>query len=198
MVASAGAVAVRFILQHTHGNRLIPIITSCMNHKSKEIRRASCEYLNLILKSWPQQLLVRHVNILQDSIKKGIADSDPEARSFARRYVFWLNGILIELYLSLLVFPQFLLGVQGSISRAGGGFVKQLGCHVQKVVDVVEQQWQYKQSECSGEDDERQSTGLEARFERRRFVSFISFINQNHSNLLNMHTKIVIFEVIRI
>ncbi|XP_051174524.1 CLIP-associating protein 1-A isoform X3 [Leptopilina boulardi] len=84
VVASAGAVAVRFILQHTHGSRLIPIITSCMNHKSKEIRRASCEYLNLILKSWPQQLLVKHVNILQDSIKKGIADSDPEARSFAR------------------------------------------------------------------------------------------------------------------
>ncbi|XP_043472094.1 CLIP-associating protein 1-A isoform X3 [Leptopilina heterotoma] len=84
VVASAGAVAVRFILQHTHGSRLIPIITTCVNHKSKEIRRASCEYLNLILKSWPQQLLMRHVNILQDSIKKGIADSDPEARCFAR------------------------------------------------------------------------------------------------------------------
>ncbi|XP_033225325.1 CLIP-associating protein 1-A isoform X3 [Belonocnema kinseyi] len=84
VMASAGAVAVRFILQNTHGLRLIPIITTSMNHKSKEIRRASCEYLNLILKSWPQQLLSRHVSLLQDAIKKGIADSDPEARSFAR------------------------------------------------------------------------------------------------------------------
>ncbi|XP_043508256.1 CLIP-associating protein 1-A isoform X4 [Frieseomelitta varia] len=85
VVATAGAVAVRFILQNTHCGRFVPIITSCLSHKSKDIRRASCEYLNLILQIWPTQILQKHVTILQDTIKKGIADSDSEARAFARK-----------------------------------------------------------------------------------------------------------------
>ncbi|XP_076182609.1 CLIP-associating protein isoform X2 [Ptiloglossa arizonensis] len=85
VVATAGAVAVRFILQNTHFSRFVPIITSCLNNKSKDIRRASCEYLNLILQTWPTQILQKHVQILQDTIKKGIADSDSEARAFARK-----------------------------------------------------------------------------------------------------------------
>lgn len=84
-MASAGAVAVRFILQNTHCSRFVPIITSSLNSKSKEIRRASCEYLNSILQAWPTQMLQKHVTILQDAIKKGIADSDSEARAFARK-----------------------------------------------------------------------------------------------------------------
>ncbi|XP_017761570.1 PREDICTED: CLIP-associating protein 1-A isoform X2 [Eufriesea mexicana] len=85
VVATAGAVAVRFILQNTHSSRFVPIITSCLSHKSKDLRRASCEYLNLILQIWPTQILQKHVTILQDTIKKGIADSDSEARAFARK-----------------------------------------------------------------------------------------------------------------
>ncbi|XP_048267821.1 CLIP-associating protein 1-A isoform X1 [Bombus terrestris] len=85
VVATAGAVAVRFILQNTHYSRFVPIITSCLSHKSKDIRRASCEYLNLILQIWPTQILQKHLTILQDTIKKGIADSDSEARAFARK-----------------------------------------------------------------------------------------------------------------
>ncbi|XP_033336127.1 CLIP-associating protein isoform X3 [Megalopta genalis] len=88
VVATAGAVAVRFILQNTHCSRFVPIITSCLSHKSKDIRRASCEYLNLILQTWPTQILQKHVQTLQDTIKKGIADSDSEARAFARKS-FW-------------------------------------------------------------------------------------------------------------
>ncbi|XP_054015820.1 CLIP-associating protein 1-A isoform X4 [Hylaeus anthracinus] len=85
VVATAGAVAVRFILQNTHCSRYVPIISSCLSNKSKDIRRASCEYLNLILQTWPTQILQKHVQTLQDTIKKGIADSDSEARAFARK-----------------------------------------------------------------------------------------------------------------
>ncbi|XP_015602743.1 CLIP-associating protein 1-A isoform X22 [Cephus cinctus] len=85
VVATAGAVAVRFILQNTHSSRYIPIITSTMNSKSKDIRRATCEYLHLILQCWPTQVLQKHVTILQDAIKKGVADSDADARAHARK-----------------------------------------------------------------------------------------------------------------
>ena len=87
VVATAGAVAVHFILLHTHSSRFIPIITSSLNNKSKEIRRAACEFLQLILQTWPVQILQRHVNTLQEAIKKGIADADPDSRAFARRLI---------------------------------------------------------------------------------------------------------------
>ncbi|XP_011861467.1 PREDICTED: CLIP-associating protein 1-A isoform X2 [Vollenhovia emeryi] len=85
VVASAGAVAVRFILQNTHCSRYVPIIISCVSNKSKDIRRASWEYLTLILQTWPTQILQKHITILSDALKKGIADSDAEARVFARK-----------------------------------------------------------------------------------------------------------------
>ncbi|XP_029670549.1 CLIP-associating protein 1 isoform X2 [Formica exsecta] len=88
VVATAGAVAVRFILQNTHCSRYVPIIISCVSNKSKDIRKASWEYLTLILQTWPTQILQKHITALPDALKKGIADSDPEARVFARKS-FW-------------------------------------------------------------------------------------------------------------
>lgn len=85
VMATSGAVAVRFILQHTHSARFIPIITASLNSKSKDIRRASCEFLNLILQCWPTAVLQRHVPALQEAVKKGMADSDAEARAAARK-----------------------------------------------------------------------------------------------------------------
>uniref|UniRef100_A0ABD2WPW9 TOG domain-containing protein n=1 Tax=Trichogramma kaykai TaxID=54128 RepID=A0ABD2WPW9_9HYME len=85
VVATAGSVALRFILQSTYSSRFIPIIVTSLNNKSKDIRRATCEYLHLILTSWQTSLLQKHVGILQDAIKKGMADSDSEARAFARK-----------------------------------------------------------------------------------------------------------------
>ncbi|XP_011503342.1 PREDICTED: CLIP-associating protein 1-A [Ceratosolen solmsi marchali] len=85
VMATAGAVAVRFILQNTHSSRYVPMIVASLNNKSKDIRRATCEYLHLILQSWQTTILQKHVIILQDGIKKGVADSDSEARMFARK-----------------------------------------------------------------------------------------------------------------
>ncbi|KAL6443677.1 hypothetical protein ACFW04_001644 [Cataglyphis niger] len=88
VVATSGAVAVRFILQNTHCSRYVPIIISCVSNKSKDIRKATWEYLALILQTWPTQILQKHITTLPDALKKGIADSDPEARVFARKS-FW-------------------------------------------------------------------------------------------------------------
>ncbi|XP_044589311.1 CLIP-associating protein 1-A isoform X2 [Cotesia glomerata] len=88
VVSSSGAVALRFIFQHTHSARFIPILTAFFTSKSKDIRRAACEYVNLILQSWSTSLLQKHIKILQDAIGKGIGDPDAEARSHARK-AFW-------------------------------------------------------------------------------------------------------------
>ncbi|XP_033608328.1 CLIP-associating protein 1-B isoform X6 [Cryptotermes secundus] len=88
VMASAGLVTVRFIIRYTHSPRLIPIITQNLNSKSKDIRRACCEFLEQLLHSWSTHSLERHIALLQDAIKKGIADADPEARLCARK-AYW-------------------------------------------------------------------------------------------------------------
>ena len=56
--------------------------------QSKEIRRHICEFLDLLLHTWPTHTLEKHVAMLQEAIKKGISDADPDARTFARK-AYW-------------------------------------------------------------------------------------------------------------
>ncbi|GFG38732.1 hypothetical protein Cfor_02767, partial [Coptotermes formosanus] len=88
VMASAGLVTVRFIIRYTHTARFIPIITQNLNSKSKDIRRACCEFLQQLLHSWSTHALEKHIALLQEAIKKGIADADPEARLCARK-AYW-------------------------------------------------------------------------------------------------------------
>ena len=87
-MSSSAVVAIRFIIQSVHVSRLIPVITYNITSKSKEIRKSCCEFLEQLLHTWPTQALEKHVGILQEAIKKGISDADPEARHYARM-AFW-------------------------------------------------------------------------------------------------------------
>lgn len=85
-MATSGQITVRFLIQYTHSTRLIPIITNnSIKSKSKDIRRACCEFLEMILTQWPRHPLERHIPTLQEAIKTGVADADPEARVISRR-----------------------------------------------------------------------------------------------------------------
>jgi len=88
VMSTSGIVAMRFIIQNTHSQRFLPIICSNINSKSRDIRRHCCEFLDQLLHTWPTATLERHLTILQEAIKKGIADADPDARSFARK-AYW-------------------------------------------------------------------------------------------------------------
>ncbi|KAJ8925598.1 hypothetical protein NQ315_009438 [Exocentrus adspersus] len=86
VMATSGLITVKFIIQNTHSPRLIPIITSnAQKSKSKEIRRACCEFLEIMLTHWPTHPLEKHIAALQEAVKKGIADADPEARVSSRK-----------------------------------------------------------------------------------------------------------------
>merc|ERR1712223_1121366 len=88
VMSTSGIVAMRFIIQNTFSQRFLPIICSNISSKSRDIRRHCCEFLDQLLHTWPTQTLERHLTILQEAIKKGIADADPDARSFARK-AYW-------------------------------------------------------------------------------------------------------------
>ena len=87
-MATSGMVCIRFILQNTYSPRFIPIICQHVNSKSKEIRRHICEYLDQLIRTWPTHTLEKHVALLQEAIKKGVSDADPDARTFARK-AYW-------------------------------------------------------------------------------------------------------------
>lgn len=85
-MATAGHITVRFILQYTQSPRLIPIITNNLSSsKSKDIRRSCCEFLEQVLTQWSTHPLERHITALQEALKKGVADADPEARVSSRK-----------------------------------------------------------------------------------------------------------------
>ena len=88
IMSSSGTVCMRFIIQNTYSARFIPILTSNISSKSKDIRRHCCEFIHQLLHTWPTQALEKHKDILQEAIKKGISDADPDARVFARK-AYW-------------------------------------------------------------------------------------------------------------
>ncbi|XP_055338977.1 CLIP-associating protein 1-like isoform X2 [Paramacrobiotus metropolitanus] len=89
IISSSGIVAIRFILQNTHSPKLVPIIVNHLQtSRSKDIRRYCCEFVKHILFIWPKESLEKHAALLQDAIKRGIVDADPEARSLSRQ-AYW-------------------------------------------------------------------------------------------------------------
>lgn len=85
IMATAGITAIRIILEYTHSHRMIPIVCSGVSHKTKEIRRHCCEFIDQILRNWDTHHLEKHVSLIQGCIKKGVADADEGARVYARK-----------------------------------------------------------------------------------------------------------------
>lgn len=88
IMSTSGIVCIRFVIEYTHSPRLIPVLCSNMSSKAKELRKACCEFLHQMMYTWPTHSLEKHMVILQEAIKKGMNDADPEARGFSRK-AFW-------------------------------------------------------------------------------------------------------------
>jgi CLIP-associating protein 1/2 len=86
VIASSGMISLKYVIRYVHVPKLLPIITSnLMQSKSKDIRSCLCEILNMIFEEWPTRALEKNLNLLRDSLKKGISDADAEARRHSRR-----------------------------------------------------------------------------------------------------------------
>ncbi|CAH8593809.1 unnamed protein product [Heterobilharzia americana] len=85
VMATSGIVAMRFILENTCSSRLLPILTSSLLSKSNVTRKCICEFLEIIFRCWPLNVLEKNLTTLQDALKRGISDADQEARLSSRR-----------------------------------------------------------------------------------------------------------------
>ncbi|KAL5286274.1 CLASP1 family protein [Megaselia abdita] len=89
VISSAGNIALKYVIKFTHAPKLLPIITTTYSQsKSKDIRSMLCDTLCLIFEEWQTKSLERNVVSLRDTLKKGIADADNDARRNSRR-AFW-------------------------------------------------------------------------------------------------------------
>lgn len=88
IMATSGHACISFILKNTHSHRLIPVITNNMTSKSSIIRRRCCGYVDLFLTHWETSTIKSRVSEIEEAIRKGISDADPEARAGMRR-AFW-------------------------------------------------------------------------------------------------------------
>ncbi|XP_078377626.1 LOW QUALITY PROTEIN: CLIP-associating protein 1-like [Oculina patagonica] len=88
IMATSGHACIRFILKNTHAHRLIPILTNNLTSKSSVIRRRCCEYIDLFLVTWDTSTIKPRLSEIEEAIRKGISDADPEARAAMRR-AFW-------------------------------------------------------------------------------------------------------------
>ena len=87
VMSTSGVVAIRFIIQHTQYARLVPLVTGRLSSRSREIRRACCEFLEHMIAGWPTHVLERHVAAVQEALRRGVADADSEVRATSRRWV---------------------------------------------------------------------------------------------------------------
>uniref|UniRef100_A0A914W2I6 TOG domain-containing protein n=1 Tax=Plectus sambesii TaxID=2011161 RepID=A0A914W2I6_9BILA len=85
VMATSGLVACRYIIQSVRTPKLIPIVTSHINSKSREIRRTCCDFITLILANWEPHTVERNIPLLVDAIKQGLNDADPDARACSRK-----------------------------------------------------------------------------------------------------------------
>ncbi|CAF0708573.1 unnamed protein product [Brachionus calyciflorus] len=88
IMATSALISLRFIIGHTQTPKLVPFFATAIESKSKDIRRAGCEFINQICQTWEPNTIDKVSNQLFNSLKKGIVDADKDARAFART-AFW-------------------------------------------------------------------------------------------------------------
>lgn len=90
VIASAGTIALKYVIKYTHSPKLLTIITTTLTQsKSKDIRSSLCEIMVMIFEEWQTKSLERSATILRDTLKRSISDADNDARKHSRR-AYWL------------------------------------------------------------------------------------------------------------
>ncbi|CAF0958381.1 unnamed protein product [Rotaria sordida] len=85
IIATSGSVGIRYIVNNTQSTKLVPLILTGIESKSKDIRRHTYDLLIIMLSKWDFIYLDKHGQLIHDVIKKGLSDADADARVYARK-----------------------------------------------------------------------------------------------------------------
>lgn len=74
VVSIMGSSTILLVFESIPSWRLLPPIQSQMLSKSKEVRRAVCSCIRIVLHQWPPPTIQRHAHIINDIMKKVYTD----------------------------------------------------------------------------------------------------------------------------
>jgi len=84
VVSLTGGSTIVLVYESIPSWRLLPPLQVQMQSKSKEVRRAVCMVLKMILGTWNPTVIQKHGNLFHEIMKKGLSDADAEARNSTR------------------------------------------------------------------------------------------------------------------
>jgi len=84
IVSVTGASTLCLVYEFVPSFRLLPPLQGQMMSKSKEVRRAACSVLKIILETWPLVQIQKNTNVVSEVMKKGLTDADADTRQTAR------------------------------------------------------------------------------------------------------------------
>ncbi|KAM7539518.1 hypothetical protein Aperf_G00000041059 [Anoplocephala perfoliata] len=84
IMSTSAITAIGIIIRHTFASRVLPIILGGLQSKSNVMRKYVCTFLDPIFQNWPAHVLEKHMGLIQEALRKGVADADQDARSATR------------------------------------------------------------------------------------------------------------------
>lgn len=84
IVSTTGLSTLCLIYETVPSWRLLPPLQIHINSKSKEVRRAVCMLMKIVLDTWKVSTIQRQSSVVAEVMAKGLRDADPEARQTAR------------------------------------------------------------------------------------------------------------------
>ena len=90
IMSSSAAVAADYIAEHVRAPKLVSTIATEMTSKASAIRRTVFQMCNVILNTWPTDILAQQIMIIMEMVKAGCTDADVQCRQYGRDAYFVL------------------------------------------------------------------------------------------------------------
>jgi len=90
IMSSSAVVAAEYIAEHVRAPKLVSTIATEMTSKASAIRRTIFQMCNIILNTWPIDILTQQIMILMEMVKAGCTDADVQCRQYGRDAYFVL------------------------------------------------------------------------------------------------------------
>ncbi|KAE9551542.1 hypothetical protein FO519_005256 [Halicephalobus sp. NKZ332] len=90
VMSTSAVVAAEYIAEFVRVPKLLNTIAAEMTSKSNSIRKTVFQICNIILSTWPKDILIQQIKVLMEMVKAGCTDADVQCRQYGRDAYFIL------------------------------------------------------------------------------------------------------------
>jgi len=84
IMSSSAVVAAEYIAEYVRVPKLFSTISSEINSKSNSIRKMIFKMCNIILSTWPREVISHQIKVMMEMVKAGCTDADVHCRQYGR------------------------------------------------------------------------------------------------------------------